>query len=212
MFTLFFLSIRVFLCHFKVFFTIYFTSLGGPGLQGGPGDMAKAAPRLSGSTSATVKILAQCGPGAHHGGHHEGHWNPLKCTFCGVPFPALDAHTYMTHTHIYIYILYNISGYVYIYINPHPELLRCQILFVIVYHLQSWYQMPHSWWLYETLRKTKETMNHCGFSWHISAGGTSPKRNDGMWNQQKRQHFKTEIEKHSILSTSIIYPSFHWST
>jgi hypothetical protein len=73
MFTLFFLSIRVFLCHFKVFFTIYFTSLGGPGLQGGPGDMAKAAPRLSGSTSATVKILAQCGPGAHHGGHHEGH-------------------------------------------------------------------------------------------------------------------------------------------
>ena len=119
-------------------------------------------------------------------------------------------HIYDTHTHIYI--LYNISGYVYIYINPHPELLRCQILFVIVYHLQSWYQMPHSWWLYETLRKTKETMNHCGFSWHISAGGTSPKRNDGMWNQQKRQHFKTEIEKHSILSTSIIYPSFHWST
>lgn len=67
MFTLFFLSFRVFLCHFKVFFTIYFTSLGGPGLQGGPGDMAKAAPRLSGSTSATVKILARCGPGAHHG-------------------------------------------------------------------------------------------------------------------------------------------------
>ena len=204
MFTLFFLSIRVFLCHFKVFFTIYFTSLGGPGLQGGPGDMAKAAPRLSGSTSATVKILARCGPGAHHGGHHEGHWNPLKCTFCGVTFPALDAHTYMTHTHTHIYID--------IYINAHPEPLRCQILFVIVYHLQSWYQMPLSWWLYETLRKTKETMNHCGFSWQISAGGTSPKRNDGMWNQQERQHFKIEIEKHSILSTSIIYPSFHWST